>query len=254
MAVLLVFFTVLILHYSGILVPAESLAVRAMAPLGSVFYRLGQRAGFWRNQEIKKEDYDKLENERNQLVAQNIELQLLVQENEELREALNFIKENNYTTMTANVIGRDSASSGYFVIDKGSEDGVGENYAVISPDGMLVGKIIKTEAKVSLFMLPNDTNFQTAAIILGKSKRNTSGLVRGEKGLGVNMEFIPQDEPVERGDIVATSGLELDMPKGLAIGRVTEVQKEVRDVFSRATITPPLAYGDLDIVMVVLPQ
>jgi rod shape-determining protein MreC len=254
LVIFLILMSMLILHYSGILVPVENLALRVLSPMSGGFYSLGQKIESWRKPQISQDDYTKLETERNQLLAENVELKLLGKENEELKKALNFSIEKKKNFLIANVVGRDSASSNYFVLNKGKNDGIKENYPVISPEGVLVGKIVKAEAKASLFLIPTDTNFQTAATVLGKSKRSTSGLVRGEKGLGISMEFIPQDELIEKDDIVVTSGIELDMPKGLIIGRVTEVQKEARDIFGRATINPALSYNNLIIVMIVIPE
>lgn len=250
----LILLSVLILHYSGLLVPLENLAIRILTPVSGIFYKLGGKIESLGEGRVSAEDYEKLEAERNELAAKNVELQMLGQENEELKKALGFKNESGYSLLPANVVGRDPILSNYLVIDKGEADGVRENYPVVSPEGILVGKIARVQARASLFIIPTDTDFQTAGVILGKSKYNTSGLVRGEKGLGISMEFIPQDEPIAKDDIVVTSGLELNMPKGLIIGRIAEVQKEAREVFSRAAVSPPLSYDNLSVVMVKMPQ
>jgi rod shape-determining protein MreC len=232
----------------------ENIVIKILTPVSRAFYGLGGKIENFGEGKVSLADYSKLEAERNELAAKNAELQILGQENEELRKALDFRNEIGYNLLPANVVGRDPVLSNYLVIDKGEHDGVRENYPVVSPEGILVGKIIRVQKKASLFVVPTDTDFQTAAAILGKSKRNTTGLARGEKGLGISMEFIPQDESVEKDDIVITSGLELNMPKGLIIGRIAEVQKEARDIFSKAAVSPPLSYDNLSIVMVKMPQ
>lgn len=252
--VFLVFFGVLILHYSGILFPVENLAIRGFSPVGSGFYRFSQKIQSIWKPNISAADYEKLRAERDQLVARNMELQILERENEELRNAIDFKKEKPYDYLMASVLGRDPTLSNYFILDKGSKDGVQNNLPVVSPEGMLVGKILKVEEKISVILIPTDTNFQTAGAVLGKTKGSTSGLVHGEKGLGIKMEFIPRDEKVAVDDIVITSGLELNMPKGLVIGRIAEVKKESRDIFGEATVSPFVVYEDLGTVMILLPQ
>jgi rod shape-determining protein MreC len=249
-----VLFGILILHYSGVLSPIEGLVVKILRPAGSGIYRFGQKMQFLWKPNISKEDYLNLQKERNELAVKNAELQILEQENQELRTALNFTKENQYKFLIANIIGRDTLASNYFILNRGEKDGIKNNLPVISPEGVLVGKIIKTEQNISVMLIPIDTNFETAGSILGKSKKNTSGLVRGEKGLGIKMEFIPQDEEIEKDDIVITSGLELNMPKGLIIGKITEIKKEERDIFGEATISPMLSFDDLNVVTVILPN
>ncbi len=252
--ILAVLLVVTILHYSGILFPVENLAMKVLAPISSGFYIFGQKIQSIWKADVSLADYEKLQAEKNQLIAKNAELQILERENDELRESLNFKKEKQYDTLMATVLGRDPAVSNYFILNKGSKDGVQNNLPVVSPEGMLVGKIIKVEENLSIMLIPTDTNFQTAAAILGEGKNSTSGLVHGERGLGIKMEFIPQDEEVFRGDVVVTSGLELNMPKGLVIGQIAELKRESRDIFGEATISPLAVYENLNTVMVLLPR
>jgi len=250
----LILFIIIVLHYSKLLSPVEILAVRFLSPFGSGIYNFGQKIQILWRSDISRGDYEKLLEERNKLIVENVELQILKQENQVLREALNFIEENRYNFLAAKIIGRDPLSPNYFILNKGTADGVENNLPVISEGGVLVGKVVKTGEKTSVMLIPTDANFQTAVLILGKSKGNTSGLVRGEKGLGIKMEFIPQDETIGKDDVILTSGLELYMPKGLVIGKVSEVSKEAREIFGEATITPLVSYEDLNIVMVLLPR
>lgn len=254
LTVVVFFLIIVILHYTGILSPVEGLAIKILQPIESKIYHFGKKIQLLWKHNISVEDYLKLQEERNQLIVKNVELQMLDQENQELRSALNFTKENQYKFLIANVIGRDPLVSNYFILNKGTKDGVENNLPVTSPEGILVGKIIKTEPNISVMLIPTDKNFETAGCILGKTKRNTSGLVHGERGLSIKMDFIPQDEIVEKDDIVVTSGLELNMPKGLVIGKISEVKKEEKDIFGEANISPLITYEDLNIVMVLLPE
>lgn len=252
--ILLVFFLIMIFHYSGIIFPVENFAIRILSPVGGGFYNFGQKIQSFFRSEISVADYEKLLVERDQLIAEKAKLLMLQRENEELRSSLNFQKERPYDSLMANVIGRDSNFSNYFILNKGSKDGVLVNLPVVSPEGILVGKILKVENNLSVMLIPTDTNFQTAAAILGETKNSTSGLVHGEKGLGIKMEFIPQEEEISRDDIVVTSGLEINMPKGLVIGRIAETKRESRDIFGEAIISPLAVYENLDAVMVLLPS
>ena len=250
---ILVFFLILIFHYSGILFPVENFAVKIFSPVGSGFYNFGQKIQSFFKPEISASDYEKLSAERDQLIAERAELLALEKENDELRASLDFQKEKGHDSLMANVIGRDPNFSNYFILNKGSKNGVEINLPVVSPEGILVGKILKVEDNLSVMLIPTDTNFQTAAAIFGETKNSTSGLVRGEKGLGIKMEFIPQEEEISRDDIVVTSGLELNMLKGLVIGRVAEIKRESRDIFGEATISPLAVYENLDVVIILLP-
>jgi len=53
---------------------------------------------------------------------------------------LKFSKRKPYDFLMANVLGRDPNFSNYFILNKGSKDGVQNNLPVVSPEGILVGK------------------------------------------------------------------------------------------------------------------
>ncbi len=252
--ILLVFLAVLILHYSGIILPVENIAVKALTPIGAGFYNFSQKIQVIWKPKLSSENYEELQSEINRLVAKNVELKMLEEENQKLRDLLNFPKDDQYNLLVAKIIGRDPSLSNHFILDKGTRDGVQNNFSIISPEGMLVGKILKAEENTSVIIIPTDANFQTAAVILGKTQKSTSGLVHGEKGLGIRMEFIPQDESIEIDDIVATSGLERSMPRGLVVGKIAEVKKEARNIFGEAIISPFIDYEKLSIVAVLLPK
>lgn len=251
--IFLILLVAIVLHYSGPLRPLEGFLVKFLEPFGAGIYRFSQKIQtIWRP-DISTVDYLKLQEERNRLIAKNVELQILERENSQLREAMQFIREKQYDVVAAEVIGRDPTSLNYLILNKGDKDGLQNNLPVVSSSGVLVGKIIKTEFRTSIMLVLTDSNFQTAGVILNKSKRNTAGLVRGDKGLSIKMEFIPQDEAIDKDDIVITSGLELNMPRGLVIGEVSEVKKEAGNVFSEAILNPLVSYENLNIVMVLLP-
>ena len=59
------------------------------------------------------------------------------------------------------------------------------------------------------------------------------GIIEGGFGLTIRMTFIPQQEIVEIGNIIVTSGLEKNVPRGLVIGEVASVEKEPFEPFSK---------------------
>jgi len=65
------------------------------------------------------------------------------------------------------------------------------------------------------------------------------------------MEYIPQEEAINVGDIVLTSGLGGVMPKGLVIGQVTEVQQMGYALFQSAIVRPAVDFSRLELVLVI---
>jgi rod shape-determining protein MreC len=254
LALILVLLILIVLRFSGILSPIESLFFKVLNPVGSFVYGLEQKVrNIWK-EDISQEEYDNLKKENQQLIVENIKLRTLEEENSRLKEILDFTNSSQYKFLTAGIMGRDPLRQNYFILNRGSDDGVQNGLSVISPEGILVGKIIKTDKRISTMILPTDTSFQTAGAIFTKSGEKTVGIITGERGLGIKMEFIRQGEDIDKDDIVATSGLEFNMPKGLVVGKIAEVNREDKVVFGTAVISPPLSYENLSVVMIILPE
>ena len=137
------------------------------------------------------------------------------------------------------------------MIDKGKHDGLYPGLAVVSSEGIIVGKIVEVKDEISEVFLSNNSECKLAATLLNESK--TSGITEGDLGLTIKMNFIPQDIDIKIGDIVVTSGLEQPIPRGLVIGSVLGVDKENNELWQTATIEPLLDAGALTIVSVILP-
>lgn len=63
-----------ILRYSGVLSPAEGLFLKALNPIGSSVYGLEQKIKRIWTKEISREDYEKIKEENNRLIVENINL------------------------------------------------------------------------------------------------------------------------------------------------------------------------------------
>lgn len=260
---LLIFF-----HFIGFLNPLENFLSRILAPISKGLYSLGSDVGriFREQNEVKilEQRLEKAEQEITELTVKNAELKFLEEENSTLRKNLNFLKNEGGNFLIANVISRggltaDASDSQSIVIDKGANNGLTSGLAVVSSvanensiaQGVIIGKIVNVKENTSEIYLVTNKNCKLAASILGENK--TSGAVHGELGLTVNMDFVPQTENIKVGDIVATSGLEKNIKRGLVIGRISEVKKENNEVWQSATIEPLLSLDNLNMVAVLLP-
>ncbi|MBP9732428.1 MAG: rod shape-determining protein MreC [Candidatus Magasanikbacteria bacterium] len=180
--------------------------------------------------------------------AENV---LIKEENEELRKQLNFFSKNNLVHIGAEVIGRTvDPLSTVVTINRGKKDGVISTNPVIVGEGVLVGTVIETFDHISYVRLINDNQSRVGATLLNKD--HTIGLVEGGYDIGVQMNFIPQNEVVSPGDIVVTSGLTENMPRGFTIGRVEFVEKQPLEPFQQAILDPLADLSYLTIVSVVI--
>ena len=257
----------LFLHYSKLLNPLESFLAQGLKPVFKIFYSFSSGLSqTYFDQTAKIDLAAELKKARetiNQLTAENVELKFLKEENSALRKQLNFLAKSGERYLMANIISRGELTGGMadsrsVVIDKGLRDGLFPGLAVVSfvspggsGQGVIIGKIVNIKDNLAEIYLITNKNCKLAAAILGEKK--TSGIVSGELGLTIKMDFIPQTENIKEGDLVATSGLERNIPRGLLIGRVTRVIKENNQVWQSATIEPQINLDSLSVVSILLP-
>jgi rod shape-determining protein MreC len=68
----------------------------------------------------------------------------------------------------------------------------------------------------------------------------------------VNLDLIPQDVPIEVGDLVLTSGLGGGYPPDLIVGQVVNIRSRDFDLFQEATVQPVVDFNRLEIVLVII--
>lgn len=198
--------------------------------------------------------YKLLQDKYSNLLQDVARLKLLEQENEIFRENLEFFEERlvDKKFVTSRIIGKSLDNSAVVFIDKGSNDGILENLPVIASKGIMIGKVVSVSLRRSKVVLASDETSLIAGTILNNEK--TTNLVSGKFGLSLEIELIPQNEKVVENDIVITSGLEENIPRGLLIGEVREVRSSLNSLFQSAIVQPAVSYTTLSIVSVLLPD
>jgi rod shape-determining protein MreC len=194
-----------------------------------------------------------LETLNNKLMVENVRLREVERENELLRQLLNYTRSNpqlsyQTTTVRSRSIGVDPTNLLYFVyVDVGARDGIAENMPVITERG-LVGRVTAVGPNSAQVLMLIDPASAVNALI---QNSRVTGLVRGNVDGTLTMERIPQNEKVNPGDIVLTSGLGGNFPDKLVIGQVTEVLKRDQDMFQTARIRPTVDFGKLETMLIV---
>lgn len=251
----------LIFLYSiGIFKTFEGFITSALNPVLIKFHALSSDLRVTYNEQTGKRDLlaeiDFLKDRVNRLTEENARFRTTEEENKSLREHLGFLSNNEYKYVISNVISRgdimDAAGrTETIAIDKGLRDGIYPGLGVVSSAGVIVGKVVEAKDNISQVYLTNNNKCKLAAVALNAD--SASGVVEGELGLTIKMNFIPQNKEIKADDIVITSGLEQTIPRGLVIGRVLEVDKENNEVWQTAVIEPMLDPEDLIIVSVLVP-
>ncbi|OGX19839.1 MAG: rod shape-determining protein MreC, partial [Omnitrophica WOR_2 bacterium RBG_13_44_8] len=138
-------------------------------------------------------------------------------ENERLKNLLSFKQKSSYKVIVARVIGRSADSwSSIVLLDKGSNSGIKTGFAAITPLG-LAGRVIETAGSTSKVVLINDPSFSVSAIV---QRSRQEGLVSGTLGQSLMMRYLAKDSDIQVSDLIITSGLTGNYPKGIFIGKV----------------------------------
>ena len=248
-------FFIAALHYIGWIKPVENLAVRLVSPAQERAYALSLGIISFKENWLAKRDL-LAENKALQGQLNNYQMDLsrinsLQEENDLLKQELNFAKESGHKYVSARIItGVSDPLSESVVINRGSADGVARGFAVVTGEGILVGKVSETQNNLSKVLLLTDNKSKVAATI--ENIDHTAGLVEGQFGLSFSMTNIPQGEPVKAGDLVVTSGLEGQVPKNLLIAKIERIDQVESEIFKTAVLSPIVPLNNLSDVLVVI--
>ncbi|PIR13365.1 rod shape-determining protein MreC [Candidatus Falkowbacteria bacterium CG11_big_fil_rev_8_21_14_0_20_39_10] len=252
------------LHFIKILSPIEDAIINVFRPALSKIYTVGSELNISYSEQTNKKDLikviDELKKERNKLIAEKTKLEFVREENEKLRQYLKFFTTENYNYVLANVISQNvfidaQKQNQYIIIDKGRKDGLADGLAVLDGQGVLVGKIAEVEENISKVFLVTNQDCKLAVLIQNQAagQERTAGIAQGDLGLTVKLDFIPQTQKIEIGQLAVTSGLEEKIKRGLVIGKIVQVNSGSNEVWQTAVIEPLANLNELVIASVLLP-
>jgi rod shape-determining protein MreC len=231
----------------------ESLVVGITAPVQKVVWGvIDGVGGIWRgyfylvglekeNQALKKE-LQELKLQMNRYREADLA-------NQRLRALLNFKKSIATPLLPAQLVAFDP--SGWFqtiLIDKGRNDGVVRDMAVVSAEG-LVGRVIGVSNHHAKVLLIIDGNSAVDAYI---QRSRARGVLVGLGRELCLLKYVQRNEDVQVGDKVISSGMGGVFPKGLLVGTVQEVVRGSSGLFQRVEVEPAVNFSRLEEVMVVI--
>lgn len=242
---------------TGTLISPESTLARALAPVQSLVSSMTQGiSGYLYRVKLRSN----IEYEYNQLKAQNDELVLrsllyeeLEEENTQLRALLGeYETRAEMNPVLARVIASESGNYfSTFTINKGKNDGVDTQMAVITSEGLIgyTYEVFDTTAKVITVI---DDQASLAALI--ESSRD-QGAVKGTLGSTgeplCRMYYLSADSVPRPGDRVITSGVGVSFPKGLLIGYVRESTRAIEDNKHYIVVEPAADFEHIENVLVL---
>jgi len=194
---------------------------------------------------------DENESLKRQLADAQIELQrqrAMADRSRGFQRLLELRDQSKLTTVAAEIIaGGATPDFRTVTIDKGSNDGVRRDMAVIAPDGV-VGRVVVPSARAAKAQLLIDRN-AAAGVIVERSR--AQGLVIGGGDDRLQMEYVSEAADIVVGDVVMTSGIDGIHPKGFLIGHVETVEKN-GPAYKRIVVKPAVDFRALEEVLVVL--
>lgn len=249
-----------------LLVARNSDPVRSLATIGTQLLVPVQRvladAGVTGNRFVEaiteierlRQDNADLRTEVDRLTLENVQLREAAVAAQQAAKLNDVAKTLPFQTVQAPVIARDPSNILLgIVLGVGTADGVKVDDVVVSDQG-LVGRVSEAGPNYSKVLLITDPSSSLSALVEGS---RATGIVRGQYGDSLIMDWLLQTEAVKPGDVVVTAGLGLAdqvrslYPKGLVLGKVLQVQNAEAAAYQRAIIAPAVDLRKLENVLVV---
>jgi rod shape-determining protein MreC len=185
-----------------------------------------------------------LELERQQLLAARDEA-------ERLRKLLAFSAETGARTYVgARVIGVRLGTTGRQVltVDRGTDDGVGAMMPVVVADGV-VGRVQAVAGHTADVLVLTDVNSVVAVRVeRTRARANVRGL--GKPDLS-RLDYALRTEDIIEGDRLVTSGTDGVFPRGLPVGKVTQLDRQGHGLFQDARVVPAVDVTRVEEVLVI---
>ena len=184
--------------------------------------------------------------------------------NEELINGINFeleselndlkkivgLEQDNYSFIYAKVIERDINWYNEIIINKGENDGIKEDMAVISTQG-LIGRIIKTTANTSTIKLLTSNDVKVSVYIKTDTEEY-HGIIDSylEEGL-IQINNVVKNSDIKVGNSIYTSGLGNIYPEGVYIGKVVAINYDSLGLSKIVKVKTDTSYDKIFYVGVV---
>lgn len=185
-------------------------------------------------------------------IVDSARLSALEQENRLLRAQASFLAESGYDHVGARVIGRRiDHIHARLLIDRGTNDKLEEGQAVITENGLLIGKVIETGSRISTVELLTDVDSRIA--VASAKDGQLIGVLEGRGNGATLLTYIPSSVDVAADDLLLTAGTEEKVPPRLAIGVVNAITRTAKDPFYQASVDPTMRSERLSFVSVLRP-
>jgi len=174
----------------------------------------------------------------------------LIAENIRLKEILDIKKDTPFLKKT--IIGqvvsiKPMVFPAEIVVNKGIDNDVKENMAVLSKDLFLIGRITKVDKDSASVMTIFNTKSKISVII---DSTREIGILEGGTIPLLSLRYIPSESHVKKGDRVLTSGYSEFYPKGIEVGEIARIEKSPDTLFLKIYVKPFSCISGLEEVLI----
>ncbi|MBC7616899.1 MAG: rod shape-determining protein MreC [Pedobacter sp.] len=162
------------------------------------------------------------------------------------------INNQQYTLLSAKVIKNSvNQRNNFITINKGSNDGISRDMAVISPDKGVIGFVL--DVSPSFSTIRSLLNKETLISVIIKKNGAFGSLVWGDGNFNLRKAYvkeIPNHYKINLRDTIVTSGAG-GFPKGIVVGRVSKTKITTGDNFMTLEIDLFNDFGTLQYVYII---
>lgn len=167
---------------------------------------------------------------------------------ERLESLLSFPKVSMIPFEAARIIGRDTLGRvKLLIINKGSTDGLKENFPVITHRG-LVGRVVRVSRFASKVLMITDVRSAVDAVV---QETRDQLVASGSNTPSLEVRYLSVGSDVTEGERVISSGLGGVYPKGLLIGVLSNIRKDGPSLFLSAHLEPAVDLNGIEEVLVL---
>jgi len=237
--------------------PIENIISTVQKPMSDFFTSVGHFFSsiptyFVGVDETIKEN-EMLKNKITELEKKLLEYESLATENAHLHELLGIYETNpEFQYVMARVIGQDTVNPFYtLTINKGSNDGIEYLDPVVTENGLLgyVSQVGPTTARIST-VLNAANSIGTVITRTGEYALLQGDFRLSEQGL-CKLTMLPDGCDIIVGDYIETSGISDIYPRGLSVGKVTEVVSDSNGTSVYAAVAPIVDFEKVREIFVI---
>ena len=186
--------------------------------------------------------------ENRKLVNTILNLRELEQENIRLRNLLQFKENFKIEAVVARMIAKDVSSEFRAIrINRGKSSGIEPNMAVINAEGV-VGRVLRvTDSTADVVTLLDPLSALDSYIMRSRAR----GIVEGLTDSLCQLKFALRVDDIQPGDLLLSSGLGGNFPKGIPVGTVIKVTRKSFGITQKVEVKPSVDFSKLEEVLVV---